>query len=727
MLRIHRPVPADRATSRPGPVPSSAPSRRRRGLLACAAACTLLGGSLVAAAPGAVASPGTSSATAAAAPSLAAAAPSLTVSTVASGLTIPWDVAFLPTGQMVVTERPGRIRVYADGAPGAALQRTVTVPSVRSVDESGLMGVAVDVDFRDHPYVYVCASRDYAGSNGWVNQLLRYTVSSGGSWSGPTVLRSGMAASNRHDGCSLEMDQSGYLWLGMGDAGVDGLAQDRHSLNGKILRLTRSGGVPSSNPVIAGSRGAVWSMGHRNPQGIALRPGTSEVWEVEHGPNTDDEVNRIVAGGNYGWPCYTGAGRRNATSTSCGAASAYRDPAWASGMPTVATSGATFVHGAQWADFAGDLVVPTLKDTELRRFEIAGSTTATLAQRLYDGAYGRLRAAVSGPGGDLYVTTSNGTDDRVLRIRPATGSVTRVGGADRYAAAAGISAATYPGGAREVYVASGLVFADALAAGPVAGRAGAPLLLTRDDTLPDATRRELQRLAPTRVTVVGGPPTVSDGVLDAIRGAVGGATVSRVGGDTRYDVAAALSRAEYPSGARTVFVTSGEVFTDALSAGPAAARQDAPLLLAGRRTLPAATATELQRLRPTRIYLVGGSPTVDDAVLARLRTYVSGTGAGVTRLAGADRYEVSRVVARTFWTDAAAVVTSGEVFPDGLSGGAAAAGTGRPVLLTGRDRLPPAVGTILLRLATNRVTVVGGTPSVGSAPEAALRRLVGSR
>lgn len=726
MLRIHRPVPALRATSRPGPAQSVRRARRVRALAAGAAASTLLVGSLVAAAPGALASPGAPSGTVAGTPALAAAAPTLTVSTVASGLTIPWDVAFLPTGQMVVTERPGRIRVYADGAPGAALQRTVTVPSVRSVDESGLMGVAVDVDFRDHPYVYVCASRDYAGSNGWVNQLLRYTVSSGGSWSGPTVLRSGMAASNRHDGCSLEMDQSGYLWLGMGDAGVDGLAQDRGSLNGKVLRLTRTGGVPSTNPVIAGSRNAVWSMGHRNPQGIALRPGTSEVWEVEHGPNTDDEVNRIVAGGNYGWPCYTGAGRPNQTS-GCGAASGYRSPAWASGTPTVATSGAAFVHGAQWADFAGDLFVPTLKETELRRFEIAGSTTATLAQRLYDGTYGRLRAAVSGPGGDLYLTTSNGTDDRVLRVRPATGSVTRVGGADRYAAAANVSAATYPRGATEVYVASGLVFADALGAGPAAGRAGAPLLLTDDDTLPDVTRQELQRLAPSRVTVVGGPPTVSEGVVDAIRAAVGGATVSRVGGDTRYDVAAAISRAEYPSGARTAFVTSGEVFTDALSAGPAAARQDAPLLLAGRSTLPAATAAELQRLRPTRIYVVGGSPTVSDTVLAQLRTYVSGTGAGVTRLAGADRYEVSRVVARTFWTDAAAVVTSGEVFPDGLSGGAAAAATGRPVLLTGRDRLPPAVGTILLRLATNRVTVVGGTPSVGSAPEAALRRLVGSR
>ncbi|QKE83723.1 PQQ-dependent sugar dehydrogenase [Arthrobacter sp. NEB 688] len=699
---------------------------RARGLLAATGAAALLAGSLVAAAPAATATPAAATPTASA-PALAAAAPTLDVSTVATGLTIPWDVAFLPSGQMVVTERPGRIRVYADGASGAALQRTVTVPAVRSVDESGLMGVAVDVDFRDHPYVYVCASRDYPGSNGWVNQLLRYTVSSAGSWSGPTVLRSGMAASNRHNGCSLEMDQSGYLWLGMGDAGVDALAQDRRSPNGKILRLTRTGGVPSSNPVIAGSRDAVWSMGHRNPQGIALRPGTSEVWEVEHGPNTDDEVNRIVAGGNYGWPCYTGDGRRNATSTSCGAASAYRAPAWASGTPTVATSGAAFVHGAQWADFAGDLFVPTLKESELRRFEVAGSTTATLAQRLYDGTYGRMRAAVSGPGGDLYVTTSNGTDDRVLRVRPATGSVTRVGGADRYAAAANVSATTYPRGATEVYVASGLVFADALGAGPAAGRAGAPLLLTDDDTLPDVTRQELQRLAPSRVTVVGGPPTVSDGVLAAIRDAVGGATVSRVDGDTRYDVAAAVSRAEYPSGARTAFVTSGEVFTDALSAGPAAAKQDAPLLLAGRSTLPAATAAELQRLRPTRIYVVGGTPTVDDTVLARLRTYVSGTGSGVTRLAGADRYEVSRTVARTFWSDADAVVTSGEVFPDGLSGGAAAAATGRPVLLTGRDRLPPAVGTILLRLATDRVTVVGGTPSVGSGVESTLRRLVGSR
>ena len=143
----------------------------------------------------------------------------------AGNLSIPWDVAFLPDGRMVVTERPGRIRVYGSGSPGAALERTITVPSVRAQGEAGLLGVAVDVDFRHNPYVYVCASRDYAGSGGWVNQLLRYRLAASGSWSAPVVLRSGMAANTNHNGCSLEMDAGGHLWLGMGDAGVGSRAR----------------------------------------------------------------------------------------------------------------------------------------------------------------------------------------------------------------------------------------------------------------------------------------------------------------------------------------------------------------------------------------------------------------------------------------------------------------------------------------------------------------------
>ncbi|MBD3784931.1 MAG: PQQ-dependent sugar dehydrogenase, partial [Micrococcales bacterium] len=623
-----------------------------------------------------------------------AAVPTTTTEVVQGNLTFPWDLAFLPDGRMLVTERPGRIRIYQSGSPGAALLGTVTVPNVHAVSEAGLLGIAVDTDFRSHPYVYVCASREYTGSGGWVNQLLRYTVS-GSRFTGPTLLRGGMKAHNNHNGCAVEMDQSGYLWLGMGDGGVQALAQDRSSLNGKVLRMTRDGGVPATNPVIQGRRDVVYTMGHRNPQGIALRPGTSEVWEVEHGPNTDDEVNLLRAGGNYGWPCYTGAGNPNAPA-GCSAASAYRSPQWASGTPTLATSGASFLGGAQWGDWTGSLMVSTLKESDVRRMPVAaGTQTVGTPQVLYDGTYGRVRGSVAGPGGKLYLTTSNGTNDRVVRVSPATSSVTRVGGADRYAVAAGVSARSYPGGSARVLVASGETFADALTASAWAGQLPAPLLLTGRDRLPDATRTEIQRLGATAVTVVGGPGTVSDTVLAEIQGLVGGGTVERIGGADRYAVAAAVAHRTANGATPPVLVASGQVFADALAAGPAVAKRKGRLLLVTRDAVPAATAAELRSTPATNIYVVGGAGSVSDRVLSQLNAYSTNP---VIRLGGRDRWAVAATVSRAFWYLGDAWVASGENFPDGLTAGAAAGAVSQPLLLGAASNLPPQTGQETLRL-----------------------------
>ena len=240
---------------------------------------------------------------------VAAAAPPTIATGVASGLQIPWDVGFLPDGRMLVTERPGRVRIYDSGIPGAALVSTITIPDVRAEGEAGLMGLAVDVDFAANRHVYVCASRQYTGSGGWVNEVLRYTLAANGNWVDGTIILGGMAANTIHNGCALEMDRFGLLWVTMGDANNQPLAQNRSSLNGKVLRIHRDGSIPGDNPVIGGTRNAVFSMGHRNPQGIAFRPGTDQVYIAEHGPEPDhgdDEINLLEAGGNYGWPCFTG-------------------------------------------------------------------------------------------------------------------------------------------------------------------------------------------------------------------------------------------------------------------------------------------------------------------------------------------------------------------------------------------------------------------------------------
>ena len=654
---------------------------------------------------------------------LPAAPPDPTTATVASGLDIPWDVAFLPDGRMVVSERPGRVRVYADGSPGAALVRTVTVPDVRAEGESGVMGLAVDTDFARFPYVYVCASRQYPGSGGWVNQVLRYRVADDGSWSGPGIVLGGMAANRTHNGCALEMDDAGLLWVGMGDAAQASLAQDRSSRNGKVLRVTRSGGVPADNPVIGGRRDVVYSMGHRNPQGLALRPGTTQVYEVEHGPDVDDEVNLLRPGRNYGWPCYTGASRPRSTA-GCGAASSYEPPLWASGGSTVASSGGSVLRGSAWADWEGDLVVSTLKQSDLRRMTIgSGGTSLREVQTLFDGRFGRLRASVPGPGGRLYLTTSGGGgDDRVVRVSAGATSLTRVAGSDRYATAAAVSQRSHPSGADDVLVATGTDYPDALTAGAVGGRLGMPVLLTASGRVPQSTRDELRRLAPRRVWLLGGPAAVSEQVRRDLAALTSTGSATRVSGTSRYGTAAAASARWSSAGVPTALVATGAGYADALSAGPAAAVRGAPVLLTGRSTLPGATREVLQRLRPGRVEVIGGPAAVSDAVLAELRGLTSGS---VVRVGGANRYAVARAVADRFFTTADAYLASGRAFPDGLTGGAAAGRAGAPVLLATSAVVPADTGRALLDLAPRRTVVVGGTSSIGSGVYGSVRRLVG--
>ncbi len=336
---------------------------------------------------------------------------------VQAGLQVPWDVDFTPDGRMLVSERSGTLRIYANGEPGAALLATNRVSYVRSVGEAGLMGIAVDRSFAVNHRIYVCASRDDYGR--WLNQVLRYRIDA---WNRlifeKAVIRLGAAAAPNHDGCAVEMFSDGMVWVTIGDAGVAARAQDPRSLNGKVLRVTPDGGVPANNPIMPGTTtpSLVFSMGHRNPQGIATQPGTGAVYAVEHGPERDDEVNRIYPGANYGWPCYTGTGIRNSSYTGrCGPSTAYRNPAWASGAVTWATSGGTFAAGANWGSFSGQLFVSCLKESDVRRFQLAGTTLA-YRQTLFDGTWGRLRAMTRGPRNALYVTTGNGTGDRVIRI-----------------------------------------------------------------------------------------------------------------------------------------------------------------------------------------------------------------------------------------------------------------------------------------------------------------------
>ena len=180
-----------------------------------------------------------------------AAAPTLSARVVQGGLVIPWDVDFAPSGEMFVTERPGRVKVFASGAIGATLLQTTTISSVRAQGESGVMGMAVDHAFAINRFIYVCASRTYQGQ--WLNQVIRYRVGAG--WHldfNKYIIRLGMRANTIHNGCAVEEGPDQKLWITMGDGGIAMRAQNPNLLNGKVLRVNRDGSIPGDNPIWPG-------------------------------------------------------------------------------------------------------------------------------------------------------------------------------------------------------------------------------------------------------------------------------------------------------------------------------------------------------------------------------------------------------------------------------------------------------------------------------------------
>lgn len=327
-----------------------------------------------------------------------------------AGLEIPWGLVFLGNGTALVTERPGRIRRIEDG-------RLVPEPyaevDVAAVGEGGLMGITLHPAFPDPPYLYIMYTR--RGADGLSNRVDRYRHGeSGGAFD--RVIVEGIPGGRYHDGGRIAFGPDGMLHIATGETFDRDLAQDRNNLAGKILRVTPEGDVPEDNP-FPGS--PVYSYGHRNPQGLAWDPATGALFASEHGPSGEvgfgayDEINRIQAGGNYGWPEVVGAPGMNR----------FVDPLLTWPETTTPPSGMTF--------FGGDLFVATLGSEALLRigFDREKGHRATRIERWFsseDGRsrYGRLRDVVEGPDGALYLLTSNRDgrgrprpgDDRILRM-----------------------------------------------------------------------------------------------------------------------------------------------------------------------------------------------------------------------------------------------------------------------------------------------------------------------
>jgi aldose sugar dehydrogenase len=324
------------------------------------------------------------------------------VTVVAGGLDTPWALGFAPDGRLFVTERAGRLRVVREGRVDREPLATL---AVTERGESGLMGLALDPGFGDTGRLYVCYTTERQGR--LVNRVVALVLRAGRARE-ERVLVDGIPGASIHDGCRLKFGPDGKLYATTGDAGESRLAQQRDSLAGKILRLNADGTVPADNP-FPGS--PVWSLGHRNPQGLAWDP-RGRLFAAEHGPSglpcCHDEVNHILPGHNYGWPEVYGKA----------ADGRFVDPIVESGLSTWAPSGMAFLDGS--------LFVAGLRGRALYQVRLADDGRAAGTARLLADAYGRLRDVVVGPDGALYVTTSNrdgrgapaADDDRILRVAP---------------------------------------------------------------------------------------------------------------------------------------------------------------------------------------------------------------------------------------------------------------------------------------------------------------------
>ena len=312
------------------------------------------------------------------------------VRTVATGLDTPWAIAWLPDGRALVTERPGRVRLLS--AAGRLQAEPVGEVDVVESDgsESGLLGIAIDPDFAANGFVYLYRTTE----NG--NEVARYRFA-GDRLTEDAVVVAGIRAGPIHNGGRLAFGPDDRLYITTGETGDSALAQ-AGGLNGKVLRTTRYRAD--------GVRPELFTTGHRNVQGIDWEPGTDRLLITELGPDSDDEVNVLREGADYGWP--DGGGESPLLN--------YQD--------VIAPSGATFVsrRGSSWR---GDFVFANLVGEQLRRLSFDGERLAG-NEKLLEGEYGRLRDVAEGPDGDLYVLTSNrdgrgdpeDDDDRILRLTP---------------------------------------------------------------------------------------------------------------------------------------------------------------------------------------------------------------------------------------------------------------------------------------------------------------------
>jgi len=369
--------------------------------------------------------------------------PVLKTATLTSSLSSPWGMAFLPDGRILVTQRGGSLLILA--ADGKSVQATVTgVPAVSAAGQGGLLDVVLDPDFESDPWIYWTFSETGTGAEAG----LKGTAVARGRLVGTALQNVSViyrqvpkVAGDGHFGSRLAFRGDKTLFVTLGERQQDtpgqttgSRAQDLTMTLGKVVRINRDGTIPTNNPAIAGARPEIWSLGHRNPQGGAMRPGTDDFWLTEHGAEGGDELNRVVAGGNYGWPVVSygcNYGQTNYPACRAGGgthAPAYVEPVsyWVQESPTapapssIAPAGLHFYTGSGFPEWQGHAFLGALAGTALWRVELSGNTE--VAREMIRGPSNslneRIRDVSQGPDGWIYVLTDSGKLIRVSRDLP---------------------------------------------------------------------------------------------------------------------------------------------------------------------------------------------------------------------------------------------------------------------------------------------------------------------
>ncbi len=342
---------------------------------------------------------------------------SFQVESVASGLSHPWGLAFLPGGDVLVTERTGNLRLIRSGQ---LLDQPVGgLPTIEEYGQGGLLGITLHPRFESNRWIYLSYAGE--GNGGYSTEVLRARLEGMQLDEVRLIFQAQpKTGGGNHFGSRLVFARDGTLFISLGERGERSAAQYLGDHRGSLIRVNDDGSVPEDNPFVgwARVRPEIYTYGNRNMQGMALNPFSGEIWAHEHGPQGGDEVNIMRSGTNYGWPIIT-YGVNYGIGTKIGEGTHKEGMAqpihkW---VPSIAPSGMTFYSGEKFPNWKGDLFVGSLKFGLLVRLDVEGNRI-TNEERMLDNAYGRIRDVVQGPDGHLYLLTDE-RDGQLLKLTPS--------------------------------------------------------------------------------------------------------------------------------------------------------------------------------------------------------------------------------------------------------------------------------------------------------------------